>query len=421
MKNGFFFAGILFTLAAELAILILFMTYGTEIPQNTVAINEVLQTLESDWGSLEKHVNPTNLDYTVLDLDGTVLYRTRSGLSESIFSAVNHRDTILNIQAEDAITGQVLIHSGEEEFLHNRKKAAVFAFAAAALLQLVLCGTYFLHIQRTVVKPFQKLKCFAERIADGCLDIPLEMDRKNLFGAFTESFDLMRSELKKAKLEAAGADAAKKELVAKLSHDIKTPVASIKAAAEVAAALAADEKTKYTYEQIIQKTDQINTLVSDLFSATLEELHVLSVTPADFKSSELKLLLENADYLHRAVLPPIPECLLLGDRLRLQQVFDNLFANSYKYADTKIQVSVHRAGGCLAVCIEDFGGGVSPAELPLIKEKFKRGSNTEHIEGAGLGLYISDYCMREMQGRLDLENGEQGLKATALIALSSAS
>ena len=35
------------------------MTYGTEIPQNTVAINEVLQTLESDWGSLEKHVNPT--------------------------------------------------------------------------------------------------------------------------------------------------------------------------------------------------------------------------------------------------------------------------------------------------------------------------------------------------------------------------
>ena len=421
MKNGFFFAGILFTLAVELAILILFMTYGTEIPQNTVAINEVLQTLESDWGSLEKHVNPTNLDYTVLDLDGTVLYRTRSGLSESIFSAVNHRDTILNIQAEDAITGQVLIHSGEEEFLHNRKKAAVFAFAAAALLQLVLCGTYFLHIQRTVVKPFQKLKCFAERIADGCLDIPLEMDRKNLFGAFTESFDLMRSELKKAKLEAAGADAAKKELVAKLSHDIKTPVASIKAAAEVAAALAADEKTKYTYEQIIQKTDQINTLVSDLFSATLEELHVLSVTPADFKSSELKLLLENADYLHRAVLPPIPECLLLGDRLRLQQVFDNLFANSYKYADTKIQVSVHRAGGCLAVCIEDFGGGVSPAELPLIKEKFKRGSNTEHIEGAGRGLYISDYCMREMQGRLDLENGEQGLKATALIALSSAS
>ena len=58
MKNGFFFAGILFTLAAELAILILFMTYGTEIPQNTVAINEVLQTLESDWGSLEKHVPP---------------------------------------------------------------------------------------------------------------------------------------------------------------------------------------------------------------------------------------------------------------------------------------------------------------------------------------------------------------------------
>lgn len=415
MRHGFFFAGLLLTFAAELTILLLFKT---EMPPDTVAMNEILHTLQKDWDSLENHINPTDLDYVVLDLKGTVLYRTRPGLSESIFAAINHKDTILNICRQGTIAGQVLIHSNQTEFMHSRKKTAVLALTGAMLLQLGLCAGYFLRIRHTVIKPFRSLKRFAERIADGNLDIPLEMDRQNLFGAFTESFDLMRCELKQAKLEAAKADAARQELVAKLSHDIKTPVASIKAAAEVGAALAADEKVRRSYRQIICKTDQINTLVTDLFSAALEELHALSVTPVDFNSKELKRLLENADYLHRAVIPPIPECLLSGDILRLQQVFDNLFANSYKYADTKINVIMHRTGGRLAVSIEDYGGGVSPGELPLLREKFKRGSNTSHIEGAGLGLYISDYCMRKMQGSLDLENGEHGLKATVLIALS---
>jgi signal transduction histidine kinase len=67
--------------------------------------------------------------------------------------------------------------------------------------------------------------------------------------------------------------------------------------------------------------------------------------------------------------------------------------------------------------MEDYGGGIDEAELPLLKEKFKRGSNTKDIEGAGLGLYISDYCMKKMQGQLDIENGSAGLKVTVRIAL----
>lgn len=261
------------------------------------------------------------------------------------------------------------------------------------------------------------MKDFAERIADGNLDIPLKMDRQNLFGAFTESFDIMRTELKKSRIAEANANESKKELVAKLSHDIKTPIASIKAASEVGAALSPDKKNRQTYEQIIQKADQINTLITNLFSATLEELHELSVTPSALKSEELPALLENADYLHRAVIPSIPDCVLFADKLRLQQVLDNLFANSYKYANTNIHVTAHMTDNYFTISIEDYGKGVDRQELPLLKEKFKRGSNTKNIEGAGLGLYISDYCMNKMLGRLDIENGTTGLKATVWIAL----
>ncbi len=92
---------------------------------------------------------------------------------------------------------------------------------------------------------------------------------------------------------------------------------------------------------------------------------------------------------------------------------------SNKYADTKIEVAIWIEESFLAVRIEDHGGGVDESELPLLKEKFRRGGNTKDIEGAGLGLHISDHCMKRMQGRLDIANGSTGLRATVWIAFSS--
>ena len=57
-------------------------------------------------------------------------------------------------------------------------------------------------------------------------------------------------------------------------------------------------------------------------------------------------------------------------------------------------------------------------ELPVLKEKFKRGSNSANIEGAGLGLYISDGFMKAMGGELNVENGARGLRVTVKLCLS---
>lgn len=420
MKNRIFFSGLLLIFLLEITILFLFILSKEEHPQDTVAVNEAVQTVQSDWGSLEKHFNHTALDYVVLGLDETVLYQTRPGLSESVNAAISHKDTILEIKAEGKVVGRLIVYNNDAQAFQSEKQTVIFIVIGAMLLQCSICAGYFFYMRRTVIKPFRKMKGFAQRIAEGNLDIPLEMDRQNIFGAFTESFDIMRSELKKARIAEAHANASKKELVAKLSHDIKTPVASIKAAAEVGGALSSDKRNRENYEQIIRKADQITTLVTNLFSAALEELHELSVTPSKLSSKELRILLENADYLHRAAVPPVPDCVLFADKLRLQQVFDNIFANSYKYADTTIKVAVCVKDCYLNVSIEDCGGGIDEAELPLLKEKFKRGSNTKNIEGAGLGLYIADYCMKKMHGRLDIENGLNGLRATVWIALDSA-
>ncbi len=418
MKKRTFLISLVIVFAVEIAMLVVFSSGDADDFLDAVTVNEAVQSVQTDWNKMESHENQTGLDYVVLDGRGRVVFKTKKGLSESLNAAVIHRDTILDIEAGGAPAGKIIIYNDSVLTSQSKKQMTVMGLIIAMLVQCGVCIGYMIYLNRTIIRPFCKLKGFAERVAGGNLDIPLEMDRQNLFGAFTESFDIMRSELRKARIAEAEANASKKELVAKLSHDIKTPVASIKAASEVGAALTGDEKVRDNYMQIIGKADQINTLITNLFTATLEELKQLSVTPKDMPSAELKTLLKSADYLHRAAFPDIPDCLLYTDKLRLQQVFDNIFANSYKYANTKIEVTVCRGGNRLAVGIEDYGSGVSVEELPLLKEKFKRGSNTRDIEGAGLGLYISDYFMKEMHGELLIENGQSGLKVTVMIALS---
>ena len=96
----------------------------------------------------------------------------------------------------------------------------LFGVKTAVVYNAAECREFFVHNKtdlllldiklgdsnHTIIKPFCKLKSFAQRVAGGNLDIPLAMDRQNLFGSFTESFDLMRTELKKARIAEAEAN-----------------------------------------------------------------------------------------------------------------------------------------------------------------------------------------------------------------------
>lgn len=403
-----------------LAEIIALTAYAFSVPdlkQDAVKVNEVLKSVESNWDNFG-NLAVEGVDFVITDNDGVVLYKTKDGLSESVNQAIVHGDTMLDIKVNNSAVGKIIVFNGYSDMAKEQRNACITVIAVLLAAQCAVGAVYILYLYKTVAKPFKKLKNFAVRVAGGNLDIPLEMDRGNMFGAFTESFDIMRSELKKARLAEAQANESKKELVAKLSHDIKTPLASVKAASEVGYEIAKDKKTKENFEGIIVKVDQINTLVSNLFTATLEELQQLKVNPDCISSKKIEEILKNSDYLQRADIPEIPVCLLYADALRLQQVFDNIFANSYKYADTKIDVFVTREEKSIAVTVEDYGGGVQEDELPLLKEKYKRGSNASDKDGAGLGLYISDYFMKEMKGELKIENGRNGLKVTVIIMLA---
>lgn len=111
MRNRIFFGGILITFLVEFTFLIWFAYPKTEPLQDTVSINEIIQTVQSDWDSFEAHSNHTTLDYVVLDSDGAVLYRTNPGLSESINAGVNHKDSIFDIEVGNSVVGKLIVYN----------------------------------------------------------------------------------------------------------------------------------------------------------------------------------------------------------------------------------------------------------------------------------------------------------------------
>jgi signal transduction histidine kinase len=334
----------------------------------------------------------------------------------AVMSAMEHAD---NEQSIDIIMQrlQAEFENMNEAIYLSSVRLQIFLLIYIVILTIPGILFYF-YCQKMIIKPFEKMKDFASQIAYGNLDVPLLMDKTNLFGAFTESFDLMREELKSAKENERKANLSKKELVASLSHDIKTPIASISAISELMLVLAKEEKEKKQLETIIFKADQINSLITNMFHSTLEELQEFKVSPSEIQSTDIIDLINKADYELKVRPFSIPECIVLLDKLRFSQVLDNIIGNSYKYAQTEIEINSFFNDIYLIVEIIDFGNGVSDDELVLLSQKYYRSKDHLNDAGYGLGLYISDYLLKEMGGGLMFDNIPNGFKAIISLKLA---
>lgn len=318
--------------------------------------------------------------------------------------ALKSEALILDYRKKDTLKGKIV---WKDKAYHYQRLEKSLHSQVIWIWGSVLAGGYlllgFLYIR--LVRPFQKLETFTKQVAKGNLMFPLPIEKKDYFGAYTESFDLMREELKQARENEYRANQSKKELIAELSHDIKTPVATIMAACEVMQVKEKNPDTQEKLTVISSKAKVIHELVNNLFHATLEELTVLKVEPLEESSRCLQDMLQEAHYYGKMILAgDIPECLIYVDALRLQQVLDNCLNNAWKYAGTAIEVTFREEEAGIWIKIKDEGKGVPEEELPFLAEKFYRGSNAKGKDGSGLGLHLSKVFMQKMQGDIEYYN-----------------
>ena len=317
---------------------------------------------------------------------------------------------------EKSETLQKNIRLTEEE--ENNRDHLVTLCAINLCFLLVVFGYVYLSILR----PFDKMKHFAEKIAQGDFDLPLNYERSNYFGQFTWAFDNMRREITKARACEREAIENNKTVIATLSHDIKTPIASIRAYAEgLEANLCNTPEKREKYLRILmRKCDEVSKLTDDLFLHSLSDLDKLKISSEEFElCGFLETVVREIAAEQQDICLNIPnmEVMVFADKNRLVQITENLINNARKYAKSNIDITLSCENGCAKISFRDYGTGIPNEDMPFIFDKFYRGKNCGKEQGSGLGLYIVKYIVEQMGGDILLHNHSDGLEAIVTFTL----
>lgn len=292
-------------------------------------------------------------------------------------------------------------------------------------LTIFFMAMVFLYVYINILRPFDKMKDYASEIAKGNFELPLNYERSNYFGAFTWAFDSMRKEITRSRMAEREAIENNKTVIATLSHDIKTPITSIRAYVEgLEENLDTSEERRSRYlEVIMRKCDEVTALTNDLFLHSLSDLNMLRMQPEEFelvpflKQSVSEIAAEHEDVLFRK---PDISPVINADKKRINQIVENLINNSRKYAKTNITVSLTQVDDTVSIHFRDKGSGIPDEDMPFITEKFYRGKNVGDENGSGLGLYIVKYIAEQSGGSLELINhtsGEEGFEAVVSLPI----
>lgn len=319
-----------------------------------------------------------------------------------------------------------------ERSIHDEDKTLEAAvqntvyFVVISLVIFVLATSWLLSrfILNNILLPLKKLQVGAEKIRAGNLKVELRHNSDDEIKPVMETFNLMAQKLSESLRESQLQEENRKELVASISHDLRTPLTTIKAYVEGLIDNVADTpEKKLRYLQVIKKkADELNNLIEQLFLFSKMSLGEKAIP---FEKINLKSLLEFfvAENLYvwqksqaNVDLEVESNAEITGSFLLLERILSNIISNSIKYRseenfECKIRLNVEKKLAILSV--SDNGIGVPEDSLKRLTEPFyrtdKARSHTEN--GTGLGLSIALKAVEMMNGTLKFENVKpHGLK-----------
>ncbi len=273
--------------------------------------------------------------------------------------------------------------------------------------------TYF--VSKSIIQPVNKLTKAAKEISNGNLDFTIEAMNKDELGQLSETFDLMRYKLKEANELQKHYEDNQKELIASISHDLKTPMTSIKGYVKgVQDGIANTPEKLNRYMEIIYKqANDMDNLIDELFlfskldmqrvPFTFEEID-LNAYFVDF-IEELRFNLEEKMGTVSYHVNQEGSYIVVADREKLKRVVTNIIQNSLKYMDkmkNEISILLKADTDQVLVEIKDNGMGISKESVPYIFESFYRTDTSRNSStgGSGLGLAIVKRIIEEHGGAI---------------------
>ena len=257
---------------------------------------------------------------------------------------------------------------------------------------LVACLISF-YLSIRITKPIRTITRSAERLGQGEYGIVFRG------GHYTEINNLADT-LTQASIDLEKSDMLQKDLIANVSHDLRTPLTMIKSYAEMIRDLSGDnpEKRDQHLQVIIDETDRLNSLVGDLLSISRMQSGKMVLERSNFNLTQAAESIINTYKImeieegYKLNLNCKVNFIVNGDEEKIKQVISNLFTNAIKFAgkDKTVNVTLKRRGKYVLCKIEDHGVGIAKEEQDHVWERYYRASSNmaRPAEGSGLGLSI---------------------------------
>jgi histidine kinase len=301
------------------------------------------------------------------------------------------------------------------------------------LILIVTNGVLTFVVSRSITKPIEFLKRSAEQIKEGNLGCSVKCNSNDEIGQLCLAFEEMRLKLKESIERQLQYEDNRKELISSISHDLKTPITSIKGYTEGILDGVADspEKIRKYIKTIHTKAIDVDKLIDELFLYSKLDMQK---EPFNFERVDIKEYLEHCieelqfdldkDGLELDLQMDAEPVLVIADREKLKRVVTNIIANSVNFMDKengKIRVTLRAGKESLIIQIEDNGPGIPNEALPFIFSRFYRveSSRSTSAGGNGLGLAIAKRIIEGHEGKIWVES-QEGLGTSIFFTLKKA-
>ena len=281
---------------------------------------------------------------------------------------------------------------------------------------IVMTGAVLIvWIYKSVMSPLRKISEAARSIADGNLEFELKYDKSDEFGDIYKDFEHMRKRLKESVEQKLINDNENKILISNISHDLKTPITSIKGYVEGIMDGVADtpEKMDRYIKTIYNKTNDMDKLIAELtVYSNIDNNRIpynfAKINVAEYFedcADELKIDLEQRGIEFNYSNYVDDNTIIIADAEQLKRVINNIVSNSIKYIGDKkgiINLKINDELDFIHIEIEDNGKGINVKDLPLIFDRFYRtdASRNSNQGGSGIGLSIAKKIIEEHSGKI---------------------
>ncbi|MCB8991056.1 MAG: HAMP domain-containing protein [Ardenticatenaceae bacterium] len=289
------------------------------------------------------------------------------------------------------------------------------------LFAAIIATTYGVFVTATVTDSLRQLAGTAQQLADGDLTARVQVNGRDEVARVAESFNEMAVQLQQAAQQQEELELLRRDLIAWTSHDLRTPLTSIRAMIEALHdGLVQDPDSVQRYYRTIRADVMaLNTLIDDLFELAQLDAGglVLDKSPYDITdliSDTLESFQALAGQRQISLTGEVGKDMIpvLLNVAKMSRVLANLVSNALRYTPPggHVHVAVARVPDGVQVTVQDSGPGFKPQDLPRIFEQFYRGeqARSRATGGAGLGLAIARGIVEAHNGRIWAKNLPEG-------------